>query len=81
MCYCALLSLPCRRPVRSIINQINLLIDEFLLSNNAEEALRCLKELEVPHFHHEVVVVVVRVVVVDDDDHDDDHDVHVPVCV
>ncbi len=46
--------------------QINLLLKEYLSSGDKEEALRCLKELEVPHFHHELVYeAVVMVLEVD----------------
>ena len=32
-----------------------LLLKEYLSSGDEKEATRCLKELDVPHFHHEVV--------------------------
>lgn len=35
--------------------RINLLLREFISSNDIEEAERCLKDLNVPHFHHEFV--------------------------
>ncbi|NWY07710.1 PDCD4 protein, partial [Nothoprocta ornata] len=35
--------------------QMNLLLREYLLSGEVAEAERCLRELEVPHFHHELV--------------------------
>lgn len=34
---------------------MNLLLKEFLSSGDINEAVRCLNELEVPHFHHELV--------------------------
>ena len=37
---------------------MNLLLEEFLSSGDHDEAMRCLKELEVPHFHHELVYEV-----------------------
>ncbi|CAG9772476.1 unnamed protein product [Ceutorhynchus assimilis] len=43
------------RPVQALTRQMNLLLQEFVSSGDAEEASRCLKELEVPHFHHELV--------------------------
>jgi len=43
------------RPVKFIIKKIQLLLKEYLSSGDVEEATRCLKELEVPHFHHEFV--------------------------
>lgn len=38
--------------------QMNLLLKEYLLSGDSREAERCLRELEVPHFHHEFVYEV-----------------------
>lgn len=38
--------------------QMNLLLKEYLLSGDGNEAERCLRELEVPHFHHEFVYEV-----------------------
>ncbi|XP_075440535.1 programmed cell death protein 4-like [Ascaphus truei] len=35
--------------------QMTLLLQEFLLSGQVSEAERCLRDLEVPHFHHELV--------------------------
>ncbi|XP_026918847.1 programmed cell death protein 4 isoform X2 [Panthera pardus] len=35
--------------------QIDMLLKEYLLSGDISEAEHCLKELEVPHFHHELV--------------------------
>jgi len=43
------------RPVKFLVKKIQLLLKEFLSSGDIEEATRCLKELEVPHFHHEFV--------------------------
>lgn len=43
------------RPVKSLIRQMNLLLQEYLCSDDLKEATRCLLELEVPHFHHELV--------------------------
>lgn len=37
---------------------MNLLLKEFILSGDGEEAQRCLRDLEVPHFHHEFVYEV-----------------------
>lgn len=37
---------------------MNLLLKEFILSGDSEEAQRCLRDLEVPHFHHEFVYEV-----------------------
>lgn len=38
-----------------MLRQIVLLLKEYLSSGDAVEAMRCVKELEVPHFHHELV--------------------------
>lgn len=38
--------------------QMNLLLREYLLSGEASEAEHCLRQLEVPHFHHELVYEV-----------------------
>ncbi|XP_037877262.2 programmed cell death protein 4 [Bombyx mori] len=43
------------RPVKSLIRQIQLLLKEYLTSGELAEAMRCVRELEVPHFHHELV--------------------------
>ncbi|KAI1887002.1 hypothetical protein AGOR_G00201560 [Albula goreensis] len=44
-----------QRPVNQLIKEVNLLLKEYLLSGDVVEAERCLRELEVPHFHHEFV--------------------------
>ena len=38
--------------------QMRLLLEEFVNSGDVTEAIRCLKELDVPHFHHELVYEV-----------------------
>ncbi|KAL3278458.1 hypothetical protein HHI36_013779 [Cryptolaemus montrouzieri] len=43
------------RPVKTLTKQMTLLLQEFLCSGDIEEASRCLRGLEVPHFHHELV--------------------------
>lgn len=43
------------RPVTSLVRSMGLLLQEYVSSDDAAEAARCLKELEVPHFHHELV--------------------------
>lgn len=43
------------RPVKALTRQMNLLLQEFVSSHDLEEASRCLRLLEVPHFHHELV--------------------------
>lgn len=37
---------------------MNLLLKEYMLSGDGAEAERCLRDLEVPHFHHEFVYEV-----------------------
>ena len=44
---------------------MNLLLKEYLSSGDSEEAVRCLRELEVPHFHHELVYEAVVLVLED----------------
>lgn len=46
------------RPVKTITKQMELLLKEFLMSRDIEEAQRCIIALEVPHFHHELVYEV-----------------------
>lgn len=41
--------------VKELSDKINELIQEFHDSGDVEEAIRCLRELNVPHFHHEFV--------------------------
>lgn len=41
-----------------VFGQMNLLLKEYILSGDREEAERCLRDLEVPHFHHEFVYEV-----------------------
>ncbi|KAF1326190.1 Programmed cell death protein, partial [Globisporangium splendens] len=43
------------RPVEELKVAIDQLTKEYLLSSDLEEAARCVRELNVPHFHHEVV--------------------------
>uniref|UniRef100_D3TLD2 Programmed cell death protein 4 n=1 Tax=Glossina morsitans morsitans TaxID=37546 RepID=D3TLD2_GLOMM len=43
------------RPVKTITKQMTLLLKEYLSSRDVQEAHRCLRALEVPHFHHELV--------------------------
>ncbi|XP_018429762.1 PREDICTED: programmed cell death protein 4-like, partial [Nanorana parkeri] len=51
-----------QRPVTHLIKEMNLLLQEFLSSGQISEAERCLRELEVPHFHHELVYEAVVMV-------------------
>lgn len=43
------------RPVKTINKKMTLLLKEYLQSKDIQEAQRCLRELEVPHYHHELV--------------------------
>lgn len=43
------------RPVKFLVKQMRLLLKEYLSSLDIDEAERCLRELEVPHFLHEFV--------------------------
>uniref|UniRef100_U5ER32 Programmed cell death protein 4 n=1 Tax=Corethrella appendiculata TaxID=1370023 RepID=U5ER32_9DIPT len=43
------------RPVQSITRQMSMLLQEYILSRDIVEAQRCIKQLEVPHFHHELI--------------------------
>jgi programmed cell death protein 4 len=51
------------RPVKYLVKKIVLLLKEYLCSGDIEEATLCLKELEVPHFHHELVYEAVIMVI------------------
>jgi len=51
------------RPVKYLIKKIVLLLKEYLCSCDIDEATRCLKDLEVPHFHHELVYEAVVMVI------------------
>jgi len=43
------------RPVRELADRMNVIIHEYYDSGDMAEAIRCLKELNVPHFFHEFV--------------------------
>lgn len=43
------------RPVKYLINKMADLLKEYADSGDKNEAMRCLQELDVPHFHHELV--------------------------
>ncbi|XP_069047791.1 programmed cell death protein 4a isoform X1 [Lepisosteus oculatus] len=51
-----------QRPVRHLIKEMNLLLKEYLVSGEVSEAEHCLRDLEVPHFHHELVYEAVVMV-------------------
>ncbi|KAM4603597.1 programmed cell death protein 4a isoform 2-T2 [Polymixia lowei] len=50
------------RPVKHLVKEMNLLLKEYLISGEVSEAERCLRDLEVPHFHHELVYEAVVMV-------------------
>lgn len=50
------------RPVKHLIKEMNLLLKEYLISGDVSEAEHCLRDLEVPHFHHELVYEAVVMV-------------------
>ncbi|XP_053273898.1 programmed cell death protein 4a isoform X1 [Pleuronectes platessa] len=50
------------RPVKHLVKEMNLLLKEYLISGDEKEADHCLRDLEVPHFHHELVYEVVVMV-------------------
>ena len=50
------------RPVKSLIRQMNTLLEEYLSSCDVDEATRCLRDLEVPHFHHELIYECIMLV-------------------
>jgi len=43
------------RPVTELKEVIDQLIEEYLLSMELDEAARCVREMNAPHFHHELV--------------------------
>ncbi|NXP53066.1 PDCD4 protein, partial [Heliornis fulica] len=51
-----------QRPVKHLVKEMNMLLREYLLSGEVSEAEHCLRELEVPHFHHELVYEAVVMV-------------------
>ncbi|GIY49212.1 hypothetical protein CEXT_498771, partial [Caerostris extrusa] len=53
------------RPVKYLINQMQLLLKEYLCSGDSAEACRCIQDLEVPHFHHELVYEALIMVIED----------------
>lgn len=53
------------RPVKYLIRQMQFLLKEYITSGELEEVVRCLQELEVPHFHHEMVYEAILMAVED----------------
>lgn len=50
------------RPVKHLVKEMNLLLKEYLVAGELSEAEHCLRDLEVPHFHHELVYEAVVMV-------------------
>uniref|UniRef100_A0A1E1XBB3 Programmed cell death protein 4 n=1 Tax=Amblyomma aureolatum TaxID=187763 RepID=A0A1E1XBB3_9ACAR len=53
------------RPVKYLVKKIQMLLKEYLCSGDVNEAIRCLRDLEVPHFHHELVYEAVVMLIED----------------
>jgi len=45
-----------------LLKRVKLLLQEFISSNDMNEATRCVRELDAPHFHHELVYQAVLMV-------------------
>lgn len=43
------------RPVAELKEVVDQLVEEYLLSRELDEAARCVREMNAPHFHHELV--------------------------
>ncbi|XP_071090513.1 programmed cell death protein 4-like [Haliotis cracherodii] len=56
------------RPVKYLVKQMVMLLKEYLASGDMAEATRCLRELDVPHFHHELVYEATIIVLEDSTD-------------
>lgn len=60
------------RPVAELKEVIDQLVEEYLLSRELDEAARCVREMNAPHFHHELVKRAVRLAMEKDGlDHND----------
>lgn len=60
------------RPVSELKEVIDQLIEEYLLSRELDEAARCVREFDSPHFHHELVKRGVKIAMEKDGlDHSD----------
>lgn len=51
------------RPVKSLKKKMVMLLKEYLSSGDIAEATRCLKDLDVPHFHHELIFEAINMVI------------------
>jgi programmed cell death protein 4 len=60
------------RPVAELKEVIDQLVEEYLLSRELDEAARCVREMNAPHFHHELVKRAVKLAMEKDGlDHND----------
>lgn len=57
------------RPVAELKTEMDQLLQEYLLSRELDEAARCVKALEAPHFHHELVKRGVKIAMELDGNH------------
>lgn len=48
------------RPVRELADKMNFMIHEYYDSGDSDEAIRSLKELNVPHFFHEFIYELIE---------------------
>jgi programmed cell death protein 4 len=53
------------RPVKYLTNKIVDLLKEYVNSGDNKEAMKCLQELDVPHFHHELVYQAIDMAIED----------------
>jgi programmed cell death protein 4 len=54
------------RPVEELKTSIDQLLKEYLLSRELDEAARCVRELQVPHFHHELIKRGIKIAMEED---------------
>lgn len=55
------------KPVKKLTKQIDLLIREYFNSLDLKEVARCIRDLDVPHFHHEIVYEAIQKALEDGD--------------
>lgn len=61
------------RPVKYLVKEMQSILEEFVVTNIKDEAGAALKELEVPHFHHEFVYEAIVKAIEDSKDPTIDH--------
>jgi len=54
------------RPVEELKTSMDQLLKEYLLSRELDEAARCVRELQVPHFHHELIKRGIKIAMEED---------------